>query len=329
MPDLVTTYLGLKLNSPIIIGASGLTDKPGKIIDLEKNGAGAIVLKSIFEEEILLEYEQILSKEAPSRYKDDYLDYFDYRIKEVNLENYLKLIIDSKRKVKIPVIASINCVTGHEWTYFAKKIQEAGADALELNIFLLPSDLSKTAQDVEKLYLEIIQSVKNEVKIPLAVKMSYFFSNLAGMISKLSRCNIEGLVLFNRFYNFDIDIQKLEVSSSNVLSSPQDLPISLRWIAIMANRVKCDLAASTGIHNGEAIIKTILAGANAVQLVSAIYRHGPSYIKTMLEEVSEWMTEKRYDSLDDFRGLLSQERHVNPSLFERVQFMKYFSDRDK
>jgi dihydroorotate dehydrogenase (fumarate) len=329
MPDLTTSYLGLKLTSPVIIGASGLTDKASKIGDLEKYGAGAVVLKSIFEEEILLEYEEILSKEAPSRYKDDYLDYFDYRIKEINLENYLRLVIDAKKTTTIPVIASINCVTGHEWTYFAKKLEEAGADALELNIFILPSDLSKSAEDVEKTYLEIIQAVKNEIKIPLSVKMSYFFSNLAGMISKLSRCKIAGLVLFNRFYNFDIDVQKLEVGSANVLSSPQDLPISLRWIAIMANRVKCDLAASTGIHNGEAVIKTLLAGANAVQVVSVIYKHGPQYIHTLLEELSDWMAEKRFDSIKDFRGLLSQERHINPSLFERVQFMKYFSDRGK
>lgn len=329
MPDLTTTYLGLKLQSPIIVGSSGLTDKPEKIALLEKYGAGAVVLKSIFEEEILMEYDQILSEEAPGRYKDDYLDYFDYRIKETNLDNYLNLIIQARKTVKIPVIASINCSTTHEWTYFAKKIQEAGADALELNIFILPSVLARSAENIEQTYLEIIQSVRNEIKIPLAVKMSYYFSNLAGMIAELSHCNIAGLVLFNRSYSPDIDIDKLEITSANVFSSPRDLPVSLRWIAIMSNRVKCDLAASTGVHDGKAVVKQILAGANAVQVVSALYEKGPEYLEIMVKELSDWMLSKNYRKIDEFRGLLSQERQVNPALFERVQFMKYFSDRDK
>jgi len=328
MPDLTTNYLGLKLQTPIIIGSSGLTDKPEKNAMLEKYGAGAVVLKSIFEEEIMMEYDHLLNEEAPGRYKDDYLDYFDYRIKEVNLENYLNLIIQTKRIVKIPVIASINCSTAHEWAYFAKKIQEAGADALELNIFILPSIMARSAENIEHTYLEIIRSVRKEIKIPLAVKMSYYFSNLAGMITELSHCNIAGLVLFNRSYSPDIDIEKLEITSAGVFSSAKDLPVSLRWIAIMANRVKCDLAASTGVHDGKAVVKQLLAGANAVQVVSALYEKGPEYLENMVKELSEWMVSKNYNRIDEFRGLLSQEKHMNPALFERVQFMKYFSDRD-
>lgn len=306
-----------------------MTDKPEKIALLEKHGAGAVVLKSIFEEEILMEYEEVLKEEAPGRYKDDYLDYFDFRIKEVNLDNYLDLIIQSKKAVKIPVIASINCSTAHEWTYFAKKIEEAGADALEVNIFILPSVLAQSAEHIENTYLEIIRSVRNVIKIPLAVKMGYYFSNLAGMISGLSQCNINGLVLFNRSYSPDIDIEKMEIGSAGVFSSPKDLSISLRWIAIMANRVKCDLAASTGVHDGKAVVKQLLAGANAVQVVSALYENGPQYIEIMNRELKEWMERKNYQKIDEFRGLLSQERQVNPALFERVQFMKYFSDREK
>jgi len=329
MPDITTTYLGLELPSPVIVGSSGLTDKPEKIIQLEKYGAGAIVLKSIFEEEILMEYEHMLSNEAPGRFKDDYLDYFDYRIKEVNLENYLELIIQARKAVKIPVIASINCNTAQEWAYFARKIEEAGADALELNIFILPSILAQTAENIEQTYLKIIRSVRNEIKIPISVKMSYYFSNLAGMISELSCCNINGLVLFNRTYSPDIDIDKLEITSAGVFSNPKDLPVSLRWIAIMANRVKCDLAASTGVHDGEAVVKQLLAGANAVQIVSALYEQGPEYLEVIISQLKDWMSSKGYQKIDDFRGLLSQERHVNPELFERIQFMKYFSDRDK
>ncbi len=329
MADLSTTYLGLQLTSPVITGSSGLTDKVEKIIELEKNGAGAVVLKSIFEEEITMEYEQMLREEAPSRYKDDYLDYFDYKIKEVNLNNYLNLIIDAKKKTEIPIIGSINCNSSHEWTFFARKIEEAGADAIELNVFILPSDLTRTADGIEKTFLEIIQNIKNTVNIPIAVKMSYYFSNLAAFLQELSRTQIAGLVLFNRSYSPDIDLDKMEVIGTNVLSTPKELPTSLRWIGIMANRVKCDLAASTGIHDGQAVVKQLLAGANAVQVVSALYEHGVDYLKQMLGDVENWMDEKGYEKIDDFRGMLSQEQFVNPSLYERVQFMKYFSDRDK
>lgn len=329
MPDLSTNYLGLKLPTPIIVGSSGLTDKPEKNAMLEKYGAGAVVLKSIFEEEILLEYNHIMDEEASGRYKDDYLDYLDYRIKEVNLDKYLDLIIQTKKQVRIPVIASINCSTAHEWAYFARKIQDAGADALELNIFILPSNLFQSAENIENTHLNIIRSVRNELSIPLSVKMSSYFSNLAGFITELSYCNIAGLVLFNRSYSPDIDIEKMEVTSSGIFSTPKDLTISLRWIAIMANRVKCDLAASTGVHDGRAVVKQLLAGANAVQVVSSLYSNGPEYLSTMIKELSEWMESKNYKSINDFRGLLSQDKQVNPAVFERVQFMRYFSDRER
>lgn len=329
MADLSTNYMGMKLTSPVIVGSSGLTDKAEKIIKIEEYGAGAVVLKSIFEEEIMMEYEQVLREEAPGRYKDDYLDYFDYKIKEANLENYIQLIVDTKKKVKIPVIASINCTSSHEWSYFAKKIQEAGADAIELNAFILPSDLTRPAEEVERIYLEIIQMVRNEVKVPVALKMSPYFANLAAFLQEISRTNISALVLFNRTYSPDIDIEKMEVTSANVLSSPKELALSLRWIAILANRVHCDLAASTGIHDGKAVIKQLLAGATVVQVVSALYEKGPEFLGEITSEVKEWMDRKGFGGVDDFRGKLSQEKAVNPSLYERVQFMKYFSDKEK
>jgi dihydroorotate dehydrogenase (fumarate) len=327
--DLSTKYLGLELKNPVIVGSSGLTDSVKKIADLEKFGAGAVVLKSIFEEEISMEYEKVLAEEAPSRYKDDYLDYFDYKIKEQNIKNYIKLIADAKKAVSIPIIASINCTSSHEWTYFAQKIEEAGADALELNIFIMPSTLDKSIEDIDHVYLEIINNVKNLIKIPLAVKISYYFSNLGRAINVLSKTGIDGIVLFNRFYSPDIDIDKMEVISTNVFSTPAELPTSLRWIGIMANRVKCDLAASTGVHDGKAVVKQILAGADAVQMVSTLYANGPEYLKTIITEVEDWMSEKGFETIGDFKGKLSQEQYVEPTLYERVQFMKYFSDRDK
>lgn len=327
--DLSTKYLGLDLRNPIIVGSSGLTDSVKKISGLEKFGAGAVVLKSIFEEEITMEYEKVLAEEAPSRYKDDYLDYFDYKIKEQNIEKYIKLISDSKKKVKIPVIASINCVSSHEWTYFASKIEQAGADALELNMFILPSTPDKCLEDIDRTYLEIINDVKNSISIPLSIKISYYFSNLERAIQVLSKTGVSGIVLFNRFYSPDIDLDKMEIISTNVLSSPKELSTSLRWIGIMANRVKCDLAASTGVHDGKAVIKQLLAGADAVQMVSALYKHGPEYLATVIEEMQDWMKEKGFDSISGFKGKLSQEEYVNPGLYERVQFMKYFSDHEK
>ena len=325
--DLSTSYLGLELKSPVVIGSSGLTDSVEKIVALEKYGAGAVVLKSIFEEEISMEYEKILEEEASTRYKDDYLDYFDYKIKQDNLNKYINLIAQAKKKVDIPVIGSINCTSSHEWTHFAKQVQKAGADALELNIFINPAKLDLTHEKVIQTYLEIINNMKNEIKIPLSIKMSCYFTNLANTIETISRTGIKGIVLFNRFYSPDIDIDKMEIIATNVLSNSDELPQSLRWIGIMANRVKCDLAASTGIHDGVAVIKEILAGANAVQVVSSLYKNGPEYLETILGELNSWMEKKGYKSIDEFRGKMSQEKYVNPALYERVQFMKYFSDR--
>jgi len=329
MVDLKTNYLGLNLNNPIIIGSSGLTDSAEKIKNLEQNGAAAVVLKSLFEEEITLEYEKIVSEEAPKRYKDEFLDYLDYRIKEENIKNYISLISDAKKAVDIPVIASVNCASRHEWTNFAKELQEAGADALEVNLFVLPTDINKSAEDHEKLYFEVVEHLLDKIKIPVALKISYYFSNLALMIKKLSETGIKGLVLFNRFYSPDIDLEKMQVTTTNVLSHPDELAIPLRWISIMSNRVGCDLAASTGVHSGDAAVKQILAGANAVQVVSSIYNNGPEKIQNMLKDIKKWMIAKEYQTLEDFRGLLSQAGSGNPSLYERVQFMKYFSDRDK
>jgi len=328
MINLQTNYLGLSLKNPIIIGSSGLTDSPEKIQKLADNGAAAVVLKSIFEEEITLEYEKIVSEEASKRYKDEFLDYLDYRIKEENINKYINLVSETKKAVDIPVIASVNCSSKHEWTNFAKEIQAAGADALEVNLFVLPSNLNKTPEENEKLYFDIIEKLKEKIKIPIALKISYYFSNLALMIKKLSESGIQGLVLFNRFYSPDFDIDKLEVSATNVLSHPDELAISLRWMAIMANRVDCDLAASTGVHDGEAVIKQLLAGANAVQVVSTIYNNGPEKIQNMLKDIKKWMISKNYEKIDDFRGKMSQVESGNPSIYERVQFMRYFSDRD-
>ena len=324
MVDLSTQYLGMTLKNPIIAGSSGLTNSVKSIQELEKNGAAAVVLKSIFEEEIVLEYDDILQEASEEGVNLDQFDYYDFHIKGEKLDRYTTLIAESKKAVSIPVIASINCVYSHEWTSFAKQLQTAGADALELNMFFLPTEFGRTSEEKEKAYFQIIEKIQKEVSIPIALKISYYFSNLGPMIQKLSETGISGLVLFNRFYSPDFDIDKMEVVSSNVFSYPSDLSISLRWIAIMAERVSCDLAASTGVHDGEALIKQLLAGADAVQVASTLYKNGKGRITEMLNTLEKWMVEKGYERLADFRGRMSQAKSSNPAAYERVQFMKYF-----
>ncbi len=324
MADFTTEYLGLKLKNPIIAGSSGLSASVKGVKELAENGAGAVVLKSIFEEEIMFEYDDILNQADKKGVNLEQFDYYDYQLKSDKIKKYTNLIAESKKSTSIPVIASINCVYSHEWVSFARQLEEAGADALELNMFFLPSEFDRTTEEKEKAYFQIIEKVQKEIGIPIALKISYYFSNLGPMIQKLSNTGVAGLVLFNRFYSPDFDIDKLEVVSSNVFSNPADLAISLRWIAIMAERVNCDLAASTGVHDGAALIKQILAGADAVQVVSALYQQGKGSIFTMLKTLEQWMEQKGYESLSDFRGKMSQAKSSDPAGYERVQFMRYF-----
>ncbi|WP_054032329.1 dihydroorotate dehydrogenase-like protein [Desulfatitalea tepidiphila] len=322
--DITTTYLGLRLASPLIVGSSGLTGSVDKIAAFARHGAGAVVLKSIFEEEILFEYEDIMKEAQAEGVNLDQFDYYDYHLKGKRIDKYIELIRSAKKTVDIPVIASINCIFSHEWTAFADRIQEAGADALELNMFFLPSDFERSAREQEEAYFRVIDKVLAAVSIPVALKISYYFSNLGPMIQRLSRTGVAGLVLFNRFFSPDIDIDALKVKPSFVFSTPVELAISLRWIAIMARKVDCDLAASTGVHDGEGLIKQLLAGAKAVQTVSSLYRQGPEHVETMLNRLKEWMQSHGYQRLVDFRGKLSQEAASNAAVYERVQFMRYF-----
>jgi dihydroorotate dehydrogenase (fumarate) len=323
--DLTTDYMGLKLSSPIIAGSSGLTNSVEKIQKLEQSGAGAIVLKSIFEEEIVFEHEDILKEAEAAGVDLDQFDYYDFHLKGEKLNSYTDLIEGSKDAVSVPIIASINCTYSHEWISFAQQIEEAGADAIELNMFFLPSDFSRSSQEQENMYFKVVERLLDTVSIPIALKISYYFSSLGQMIKRLSNSGVAGLVLFNRFFSPDIDIDTLKIKPSFVLSSPGDLAISLRWIAIMANKVGCDLAASTGVHNGNAVIKQLLAGAKAVQVASSLYKNGPEQIRVMNDTLTQWMENKGHNSISEFRGKMSQEAASNPAVFERVQFMKYFS----
>ena len=329
MTDLSVNYMGLKLKSPIVVGSSNLANSITNIKKIEAAGAGAVIMKSIFEEEIYNEYEDVLKKDnAQFGETDEYLDYFDFKIKEDNIKKYIALIEEAKKTVNIPVIGSINCKSNHEWTYFAKKIEAAGADALELNLFIMPSDFEKSAQEIEDIYMGIAKKIKSEISIPVALKMSYYFSNLAGTVKKLSETGVNGLVLFNRFFTPDFDIDNFEVLPTNVLSSASDLHQTLRWVSILSGRVNTNIIASTGVHDSKAAIKLLLAGATAVQAVSVFYEKGLNEITTMLDEIKAWMEKHNFNSIDNFRGKMSQAKSENPAVYERVQFMKYFGGRE-
>jgi dihydroorotate dehydrogenase (fumarate) len=326
MADLSTKYLGLNLKNPVIAASSGLTKNLHQIQELENRGVGAVVLKSLFEEEIEVELKkQQKLMMTPSTIYPEIFDAFSFEDMEDSVSKYLFLIEDAKKTVSVPIIASVNCVSSHEWTGFATRLQNAGADALELNMFILPSDFSRSSEDNENIYFDVINKVKNVVNIPISLKISYYFSNLGSMIKRLSETGIDGLVLFNRFFSPDIDINIMQIIPSNIYSSPTDITISLRWIAIMANRVKCSLAASTGINDGEAVVKQLLAGADVVQVASTLYKNGYNTITEMVKFLNDWMDKHNYSTIDDFRGKMSKASTTNPAAYERVQFMQHFA----
>ncbi len=325
MADLRINYMGLQLKNPIIVGSCGLTNSVENIKEAAANGAAAVVLKSLFEEQILHGAHHAIMQDEIANYYPEADDYIRNYMRDNDVELYLNLIRESKKAVDIPIIASINCVTGQEWLNFARKIEDAGADALELNIFVLPSNHLKTAEQNEALYFEVLENVLKAVKIPVAAKISYYFSSLAKMALQLSWTGIKGLVMFNRFFSPDIDINKFEVRASNVLSTPAELPLSLRWVAMLSSRLHCDIAASTGIHDGTAVIKQLLAGAKAVQISSVLYKKGFKEINAMLSEITEWMQKHNFKDTSQFIGRMSIKETENPAAYERVQFMRHFS----
>lgn len=323
--DISTSYMGLKLKSPIIVGSSSLTENIENSKAYEKAGAGAVVLKSLFEEQILHDVdEQRLNNMYGSFNDQEY--YAMYYSKKHNLTQYINLIKKNKDALNIPVIASINCVSADEWIAYAKMIQDAGADALEVNLFLLPADVHVSGIEKENTYFDIIEKISNAVSIPFSLKISYYFSGLANFIYRLSETKASSVVLFNKFYSPDVDIEKEKVISGDVLSCKELNTMTLRWIGILYNKVNIELTASRGIYNGEQVIKNLLVGAQAVQIVSAIYKKGPKVIESMIHDLEDWMFRHNYNSIEEFRGKASQKNIKKPVLYERTQFMRYFSD---
>jgi len=341
MGNLQTTYLGLKLRNPLIAGSCGLTNSISNIKELANKGIGAIVIKSLFEEQIHIETEKVIKNDqdgvssfnhAPDTllskriydYDEAYSYIYDFARRNT-LGKYIDFLTEAKNSVDIPLIASINCVSNQDWHSFAKKIEETGIDALELNIYILPSDWRRSGEDNEKIYFDIIREVRDYVNIPIAVKTGFYFSSLAQSARKLSQSGIKGLVLFNRPYNTDIDIDTVGLTHGPIYSTAEEYTHTLRWISILSGHVSCDLCASTGVHDYPAFIKQILAGATTVQIASALYKEGFDVIPDILKNTEKWMKKHKFDTVDSFRGKLSKSNLENPAAIERVQFMKLYS----
>jgi dihydroorotate dehydrogenase (fumarate) len=328
MSNLETTYLGLKLKNPLVAASSGLTSSVEKIKELANAGIGAIVLKSIFEEQINNEVSSMLEKDQQNMGYPEAEDYIKNYLRDNTVTTHLELVKKAKEAVDIPIIASVNCVSGAEWTSFAKDFEEAGADAIELNIFYMPTERHEKPGIVEQLYIDVLKKVKSEVSIPVSVKFGLHHSNIIGMADKLKANGAAGVVMFNRFYEPDINLETLELTSSEVFSSPADLRRSLRWVGIVSSAItKLDIAASTGIHDGDAVIKQLLAGAQVTQLCSTLYLNGASVVEQMLIDLDAFMKKWNFKSIDDYRGRLSYKNIPDPLMYERSQFMKYFSNR--
>lgn len=322
MANLHTSYAGLKLKNPLIAASSGLTNTFQKIKEMEKAGIGAIVLKSLFEEQIDNHSEKLMeSSDYPEA-----SDYINAYVKMNHMDKYLDLIRSAKEVCDIPIIASVNCYKLTQWADFAKTIENAGADALELNIFVVNAGEFGDSY-LEDSYLNIVRELKKSIRIPLIVKMARTFSNLPGLVEKLKAAGANAVVLFNRYYPLDIDIDRMEITSGTVFSHPADFHDTLRWTAITSGRVKnIDISCSTGVHTWEDVIKGILAGAPAIQLCSVLYEKGLDTISEMLTCLEEWMDQNYYDTIDDFKGKLNYANIPSPALYERAQFMKYFSN---
>lgn len=322
--NLRTTYMGLQLESPIVVSACTLSEESGNIVQMEDAGAGGVVLFSLFEEQIKKEaaqYETIvrntsnLFAEASDFFPD--LDYY-----HKGVDQYLENIHKAKERVKIPVIASLNGVTNEGWISYARLMEDAGADGLEINIFFIPGDVHLSSSAVEHRYLNIIDEIKNTIQIPVAVKLNPYFSAMGNMAKRLQDYGANALVLFNRFYQPDFDINKLSLLHNLQFSESSEIKLPLLWIALLYGRINISLAATTGVQSSVEVIKYILAGADVAMTASALYKNGIGYLKTMNDELEAWMFTKGFENIDSFKGVMSQQHISDPTDYERANYIK-------
>jgi len=325
MVDLNTTYMGLTLKNPVMVSSCSLSNSIDGVCKIASIGAGAVVLKSLFEEQLDIETREI-ERYIGHSWHTEAFDYVRNMGMQLGPNNYLKLIEGAKKSVSIPVIASLNCISPRWWSEYAKKVENAGADGLELNIAYLPVDFERDSREVENIYYQIMEKIKEVVHIPVAVKIGSYFSSLASFAEELSRRGANALVLFNRFYQIDVDIENISLKSGYQLSRSEEIGLPLRWIALLSDRIQCDLAGSTGIHDGTGVIKILLAGAKVVQVCSTLYKNGLQQIEQILDYLAAWMKEHKFESIEQFRGKVSQSQIEKPELWERLQYIKALVD---
>ncbi len=324
MPDLSTAYLGLSLPNPVIVGSSGLTSSVEQVQQIEQAGAGAVVLKSVFEEQIRHETQERMD-ESELGLHPEASEYLSSISRDYSLHEYLKLIERSRKKVSIPVIASVNCVSGTEWVSFAHQIEGAGAQALELNV--LPTDYAdRNPRTLEHDYLRIVEKILDTTSLPIALKIGAVFTNIPQMLATLSSTGIAGLTMFNRYWCPDIDIEKVQLVSGDAFSSGEDLGTTLRWVGYVSNFLDCDIAGSGGVHDSAAVVKMLLAGATVTQVVSALYRNGVSYLTEIVDGLERYLKEHNTRSVDQIRGVLAAKNEEERRQFGRTQFIKYYAE---
>jgi dihydroorotate dehydrogenase (fumarate) len=319
--DIASSLMGIELKNPILVGSSSLTNSPKNIKKCEEAGAAGVILKSLYEEQILVDFQQLIEQDDMYQWYPEAMDFVKSLSMEQGLEQYLELIQASKSLVDIPVIASINCYSNKNWVAFTRELELAGADAIELNMSIFPEDDKQTSVEIENLYLAIVKEVKKATKLPVSVKLSSYFTNIKRMSNSLVKSGASSLVLFNRFYRPDIDIDNLHMTTRDTLSGPEEITLSLRWVGLLSSRLKCDIVASTGIHDAEGVIKQMLAGAAATQICSVLYENGINYMRDILVDIKSWMRRKGYNRVDEFKGLINKDPH-NTLTWERIHFMK-------
>ena len=322
-----TKFVGLALSSPIIVGSCGLSTTMSSLEKMYEAGAGAVVLKSIFEEQILFNIKKHTANyTTPYDSFGDSYDYIANHLEANSIEQYLELIRKAKANIPIPIIGSINCCNFGNWITYAKYLQDAGCDALELNLFYIPFSVNTSQDDIQRLFSNTIQALRRIVTIPIIIKVGNYFTDLAKFMQQLSWMGISAITLFNRATNWDINVDTRQIVHGPITSSPNDLFNPLRWTAILSKKIRCEISASGGVFSGNDVVKMLLAGASTVQTVSSLYQYGIEHITTMNKELSQWMERNNYQTINDFQGTMAIQNNEDASQFERIHFMKYFSE---
>lgn len=321
-----TKYLGLELKSPIVVGSCGLTSDVAKMVQMEKAGAGAVVIKSVFEEQIIHDIKRNTHMVAPTDNYGDSYEYIAQHVADDSLEKHFSMIREAKRSLTIPVIGSINCFSYENWLTYAQKFQEAGCDALELNMAILPYETTLSADDVERTFNQIINTLRKSITIPISIKVGTYFTDMAKQMQQLSWMGIQGVTMFNKNVQVDIDIESETLRNASYLSTHEEMYNTLRWVALLSKKMRCDVSASTGVYTADDVVKMLLAGATTVQVVSCLYKNGIDTLRELNDGLRGWMQRKGYENIAAFRGKLAVMPTDKASVAMRTQFMKYFAE---